>query len=126
MKVFWLPSVCMNPQGDDYFDCYPSFAGQFRAGVDLSATLVSGESWSFSMPEDALSSAAPHAGATDPYGIAFAFVLACAGHVEYVPVDLATQSALTTPFGCFAVPHTALGPDQFVFALSRVYAYADR
>jgi hypothetical protein len=126
MQVLWLPAVCMNPGGDDYFNCYPSFDSQFQPRVDLSSTLVAGDTWTFSMPADAIATAQPHPGVSDPYGIAFAFVLACAGHVEYVPVDPRTQSALTTPFGCFDDTHAALGPDQFVFAFARVYAFADR
>jgi hypothetical protein len=126
IQVLWLPAPCMNPQGDDYFACYPSFAGQFQRGVDLSGTLVAGDAWTFTMPADAIATAQSHPGASDPYGIAFAFVIACAGHVEYVPADPSTQSPLTTPFGCFDDTETALGPDQFVFAFARVYAFADR
>jgi hypothetical protein len=122
MRVSWLPAVCMNPQGDDYFSCYPSFASQFRPGVDLSSSLVPGDQFVFTMPADAIRSAPARAGAADPYGIAFAFVIACAGHVEYVPVD----SPTTTPFGCFDDRHASLGPDQFVFAFTRVYAFADQ
>jgi hypothetical protein len=126
MQVLWLPTVCVNPPGDDYFGCYPSFASQFQPGVDLSGALVAGDAWGFTMPADAIATAVPHPGAPDPYGLAFAFVIACAGRVEYVPVDTSTESPLTTPFGCFDDAHTALGSDQFVFAFTRVYAFADR
>jgi hypothetical protein len=126
MRVFWLPTVCMNPAGDDYFGCYPAFANEFRPGVDLSSVLLPGEQRTFSMPTDAIATAVPHPGESDPYGLAFAFVAACAGHLEYVPVDTTSQSPLTTPFGCFDDSHTALGADQFVFAFTRVYAFADR
>jgi hypothetical protein len=126
MQVSWLPAVCMNPAGDAYFACYPSFATQFQPRVDLSSTLVAGDRWTFTMPADAIATAPAHPGAPDPYGIAFAFVTACAGHVEYVPVDTNVVSPLTTPFGCFDESHAALGPDQFVFAFARVYAFADQ
>jgi hypothetical protein len=126
MQVFWLPTVCMNPQGDDYFSCYPSFAKRFRPGVDLSSALIPGDQLIFTMPADAIGSAPTRPGAPDPYGIAFAFVVACAGHVEYIPVDTSTQSPTTTPFGCFDDRHALLGPDQFVFAFTRVYAFADQ
>jgi hypothetical protein len=126
MRVFWLPTVCMNPEGDDYFGCYPSMAGRFAPGADLPNVLVAGSRFAFTMPVDAITTAVPHPGAPDPYGIAFVFVMACAGHVEYVPVDARTQSPLTTPFGCFDDSNVALGPADFVFAFTRVYAFADR
>jgi hypothetical protein len=126
MQVFWLPRVCMNPRGDDYFACYPSFASQFPPGVDLSGALVSGGQFVFTMPVDAISAAPARPGSPDPYGIAFAFVIACAGHVEYLPVDTTAQGAGTTPFGCFDDRHVSLGPDQFVFAFARVYAFTDK
>jgi hypothetical protein len=126
MRVFWLPTVCMNPAGDDYFGCYPSMAGRFAPGADLSNVLAAGDRFSFTMPSDAIATAVPHPGAPDPYGIAFAFVIACAGRIEYVPVDTSSQSPLTTPFGCFDDSNVALGPADFVFAFTRVYAFADR
>jgi hypothetical protein len=126
MRVFWLPAVCTNPAGDDYFGCYPSMAGRFAPGVDLSNALVEGDQFTFTMPADAIATAVPHPGAPDPYGIAWAFVLACAGRVEYVPVDTRTQSPLTTPFGCYDDSNAALGPADFVFAFTRVYAFAGR
>jgi hypothetical protein len=126
MRVFWVPTPCMNPDNDDYFACYPAMAGKFAPGTDLSSVLVAGDQWTFTMPADAIATAAPHPGAPDAYGIAFAFVIACAGRVQYVPVDSRTQSAPTTPFGCFDDSNELLGPDDFVFAFTRVYAFADR
>jgi hypothetical protein len=126
MQVFWLPTVCMNPQGDNYFGCYPGMARQFQPGTDLSNILVPGDPWSFTMPADVISTAIVHPGSPDPYGIAFAFVIACAGHVEYVATDASTESTPTTPFGCFDDTNNALGPNDFVFAFARVYAFANK
>jgi hypothetical protein len=126
MRVHWLPKVCANPQNDDYWECYPSFAGQLQAGVDLTDTLVAGDSLAFAMPTDAIRAAQPHPSAKEPYGVVFAFVIACAGEVEYRPLDPSTQSPSSTPFGCFDEAHRALGPDDFVFAFKRIYAFADR
>jgi hypothetical protein len=123
MRVFWIPTVCMNPAGDDYFGCYPSMRGQFPPHTDLSGVLVEGPQWAFTMPADAIR-AADHPGAAAPYGLAFAFVMACAGHVQYSPVDTSADSPLTTPFGCFDDSNNALGPGDFVFAFARVYAFA--
>jgi hypothetical protein len=116
----------MNPQGDDYFACYPALGASFAPGVDLTGALPTGDTWGFTVPADAITSAPAHPGAPDPYGIAFAFVIACAGHVEAVTVDTGSQSPVTTPFGCFDDSHAPLGPGDFVFAFTRVYAFADR
>jgi hypothetical protein len=126
MQISWLPGPCMNPTGDDYVGCYPGFAAELPPHTDLSGVLPTGTGWTFTVPIDAIASAPPHPGAPDPYGIAFVFVAACAGRLEYVPVDPDTQSSLTTPFGCFDDSHAALGPDDFVFAFTRVYAFTDR
>jgi hypothetical protein len=126
MRVFWLPAPCMNPPGDNYFGCYPGIESRFSPGTDLSSVLVAGDHWTFTMPADAIATAGTHPGAPDPYGVAFAFVIACAGRVESVAVDPSTQSPLTTPLGCFDESNRALGPRDFVFAFARVYAFADR
>jgi hypothetical protein len=112
----------MNPPNDDYFGCYPAFANQYPAGTDLSSILLSGTQRTFTMPADSITAAAGHPGAADPYGVAFAFVFACAGRVEYI----GASSSTTTPFGCFDDSGAALGTDQFVFGFTRVYAFADR
>src|SRR5579883_435061 len=124
MRVSWLPRACVNPPGDDYFGCYPSMRGEFTPGADLSNVLLEGPKWAFTMPADAIQGANAHPGAAAPYGVAFAFVMACAGHVQYSAVDTSSSSPLTTPFGCFDEANRALGPDQFVFAFARVYAFA--
>jgi hypothetical protein len=126
MRVFWLPDICMNPAGDDYFGCYPAIQNRFAPGADLSGALIAADQWAFTMPTDAIATAAAHPGAPDPYGVAFAFVIACAGRVEYLPVDTSANSPLKTPFGCFDESNAALGQDDFVFAFTRVYAFADR
>jgi hypothetical protein len=116
MRLFWIPTPCLNPPGDNYFGCYP----QLPAGG-----LVSGDHLTFTMPANAITGAPPHPGAPTPYGVAFVFVIACAGSVEAVPVDTRTESPLTIPFGCFDDANTPVGADGFVFAFARVYAYTD-
>jgi hypothetical protein len=122
MALSWLPQVCENPPHDLYYACYPTFARQFAPGEDLTSRLVSGASWSFTMPPDAVTAHVPVPGQTQGYGLVFAFAIACAGHVEYVPPP--PGSPATNPFGCFDGAHRALGADDFVFAVTRVYAYA--
>jgi hypothetical protein len=75
------------------------------------------------MPADAITSHRLQRGG-DPYGLAVAFAIACAGHVEYTPQAGGAPDAL--PLGCFDDNHVQLGPDDFVFAYSLVYAFSDR
>ena len=124
MRVFWMPTVCVNPPGDDYFGCYPTLRGRFPVDTDLSSTLVQGAQWAFTMPAGAIEMANPHPGAGAPYGVAFAFVIACAGQVQYRPVDSSASSPLAVPFRCLDDAGAPLGADDFVFAFTRVYAYA--
>jgi len=127
MQLYWLPAVCEDPPGDLYYACYAGFARAFAPGVDLGPQLSAGAALSFTMPADAITARAPRPGdGGDPFGIVYAFAIACAGHVEYVPVDPATQSPASNPFGCFDDARNALGADDFVFAFTRVYAFADR
>lgn len=124
MNVYWIPQPCVNPPGDAYSACFPAFAGAFPPGVDLASSLTAGASFSFPMPATAISAHSTASG-EDPYGIAVVFTIACAGHVEYVP-PAAGSSPDTVPFGCFDGSGTRLGADDFVFAYSLVYSFADR
>ncbi len=139
MSVYWLPSACINPSGDAYYACFPAFAKAFRPGVDLGTTLTAGSNFTFQMPADAIASRAPGspsspgspgspppAGSGDAaYGLAVVFTLACAGHLEYVPPP-AGGALDAVPFGCFDGAGVRLGADDFVFAYSLVYSFADR
>jgi hypothetical protein len=74
------------------------------------------------MPADAVTAHATPAG-SDPYGIAILFNVACAGHLELVPVDPSNGNPQTIPIGCFDQNHQPLGADDWVFGFTRVYAY---
>ncbi len=124
MKVYWLPAPCINPPADAYYACFPAFASTFVANADATPKLIAGDQFSFQMPLDAISGHAVVPGLPN-YGIAIAFSIACAGHVEYAPPP--PGGALNQiPFGCFDEARNRLGPDDFVFAFSTVYAFADR
>jgi hypothetical protein len=122
MNVYWVPSVCANPPSDMYSACFPALQQALPRGVDLAPLLASGTSFTFRMPDDAIASHLPADG--EPYGVAFVFTIACAGHVEYVPSGRAAPDGV--PFGCFDDSGVRLGADDFVFAYSRVYAFAAR
>jgi hypothetical protein len=124
MVTSWLPQVCFNPQNDDYYECFSSFAKTFPVGVDLSTQLSAGASLTFQMPTDIIASHADTGGG-DPYGLAVVFALACAGHVEYTP-SAAAGAPDGVPFGCFDATGANLGADSFVFSYALVYSFADR
>ena len=124
LHVSWLPTPCINPPGDAYYGCFPDWKGQLRSGADLGAELVSGDTFSFTLPSDIVRTHAG-TGSGEAYGLAVAFSLACAGHVEYRP-EAAGGAPDAVPFVCADSSGHALGADQFVFAYSLVYAFAER
>jgi hypothetical protein len=124
MTVSWLPLPCVDPPGDAFSGCFPYFAALIPAGVDLGPSLTTGTTFTFQMPADAIANH-PTAPGSDPYGLAVVFTFACAGHVEYVPPP-AGGPPDAVPFGCFDGAGKRLGADDFVFAYSLVYAFADR
>jgi hypothetical protein len=133
MRVFWLPAPCVNPAGDDYFACFDAYdvsragggAGPggipLVAGADATPFLVDGPAFSFAMPSDAIASHATPLGAVAPYGIAFAFVVACAGHVALVPRDAANVQS--SPFACFDAANAPVPPSDFAVGFASVFAY---
>ena len=126
MKIWWVPLPCVDPPNDSYYGCYPGFA-QLPAGVDLAPVLHAGTTFSFTMPTDVITKHTKRSGSVDavPDGLAVIFTIACAGHVEYVPEKVG-GSPNAMPLGCFDADHVALGPDDYVFAFSLVYAFDQR
>jgi hypothetical protein len=151
MTIYWLPFVCENPPNDAYFGCFRQIAsggsaaapdggggaaadagGGFAAGdggaigpgVDLTQ-LPTGPTYTFTMPLDAVTSHSSTPGIAVPYGLAILFNIACAGHIEIVPLDPSNANPQQVPIGCFDANHNQLGPDDWVFGFTRVYAYDD-
>jgi hypothetical protein len=126
MKVYWVPIPCVDPPGDSYYACYPGFA-RLPVGVDVGPLLTAGNTFSFTMPPDAITKHSKRSGAVDavPNGLAVVFTIACGGHVEYVPPKVGGP-VNAMPLGCFDANETQLGPDDFAFAFSLVYAFTDR
>jgi hypothetical protein len=151
MKVWWLPVVCTNPQDDLYYACFSSLAGgadagagagdaganplgapdgggasglgMLQPGVELTPFLVEGTSFTFTLRSDIISSHPPVPN-QEPYGLAIAFNIACAGHVELLPLDASSANPLQVPVGCFDANHNPLDPSDYVIGFTRVYAYA--
>jgi hypothetical protein len=124
MHVFFLPTPCFNPPGDAYYGCFPAFAKQFPRDVDLGAVLGAGTTFQLNLPSNIIDTHG-EASALGAYGVAYAFFIACAGHVEYRP-EQAGAAADAVPFGCFDVSGHRLGAEDFVFAYATVYAFGDR
>jgi hypothetical protein len=123
MAVFWIPAACVDPFEDAYENCFPSYDGMFARGVDLTPQLVSGSKFSLQVPADTLTrSTAMQSGTA--FGDVFAFSMACAGHVEYVGPRGSSPQAV--PFACFDSSGRELGAEDFVFAYSRIFVFADR
>ncbi len=102
-------------------------AGGFSSlptGVDLTPYLPTGPSFSFTMPEDAITRHPVVAG-THPYGLVVLFNALCAGHLQFTgATNGGPQGGI--PIGCYDSNNVAVDSDNFVFGLTRVYAYTDR
>lgn len=124
MNVFWFPTVCFNPPGDNYYNCYLSLPDLFRPNTDIDPGLTPGPTFSFQMPPDVIAGSRASSNG-DPYGLAFVFTAACAGHLEYVPPPTGGPPD-AVPIGCFADDGSPVGVEGFVFSFSEVYSFADR
>ena len=72
------------------------------------------------MPGDII---VPRAGVSPSYGLVILFNFACAGHLEALALRPDNKNPQQIPIGCFDAQHNQLGPSDFVFGLTRVYAY---
>ena len=148
-KLYWIPILCLNPQGDLYYLCFapPGDGGRqaggtrlvpvgpladagagasnpfasIPTGVDLGPFLPQGPTFSFRMPDDAVK---PREG-SDPYGLAIVFNILCAGRVEFAARD-PEGGAQQVPVLCSDENGVKLPPKDYVIGISRVYAWSDR
>jgi len=130
VEIVWLGG-CFDPEGDQYFGCYPSLAkslsslqssggppppGTFAAGIGL-------DTFQLPIPSDIVTRRPPPA--AGPYaGEAFVFFVACAGNVKPIPPE-GTGVAGGFPLGCFDDTGKRLGPDSFVSGYTEIYSFAD-
>lgn len=91
-------------------------------GQDISEFLLQGSRVVFHLPGDIVSSHPPAKGRT-PYGLAIAFNIACAGHVELIALDPNNPAPEQIPFGCFNAQHQQLTADDYVIGYTEVFAY---
>jgi hypothetical protein len=122
MRTYFLPVPCVNPERDDVEKCFATLAKNYPIRTNLNARFVEGPTVTLALPNDIIDTHAP-APFGLPYGIAYGFVIACAGHIERI--EYKDTSAFTPPFGCFNEQGELLSKDDYVFAHARVLAYAD-
>lgn len=120
LEVAWFPEPCINPERDAYFACYPSLRASVD-GVELATRLVRGSAFSFEMPADVLVRHAEQTGRAE-HGVAYAFVVACAGRMALTPDD-PERGPNALPVGCFDAGGNAVGADDFVFGFATIYAF---
>jgi hypothetical protein len=120
MQVYWAPKVCNDPLHDSYYNCY---AFPASPGADVTSSLMTGTTFSFSVWDHLIDMHQPSSG----YGVAFVFAIACAGNVHYLGVNTGTVP-FAPPLGCFddtTTPPTKLGSDDSVFAYAQIFSFAD-
>jgi hypothetical protein len=143
MQVYWVPFLCTDPADDAYYACFQKFAsaafGDAGAGTDggveggtgfgglpppgKTVPLPAGTSFPFTMPADVVTAHKAVAGTRVPYGMAIAFNIACAGHIETLPLDPTSDNPVQIPLGCFDTNGNQLSPDDYVIGYVRVYAF---
>jgi len=92
-------------------------------GVDISAYLVQGPRAVFQLPSDIVTAHPVVTGAAFPYGLAVVFNIACAGHVEVIPLDPSNPNPEQIPVGCFNAQHQQLTANDYVLGYTEVFAY---
>ncbi len=95
--------------------------GGLPPGLDLTAQLVEGPTFSFRMPDDAVQERS----GVPPYGVVFVFNVACAGRVVLGSLD-AAKGPQQLPILCADENGNPLPASDYVIGISRVYSYADR
>jgi hypothetical protein len=149
LVVGFIPFSCLNPRDDLYFLCFvpPSAGGaaaipgapvagasptpappasgaggieQLKPGQDLTNFLAKGDSYTFRIPDTAV---IKRPKLDTDYGLSIVFWVACAGRVVFTGIT--ANAAASLPLQCIVNGEPA-PPSDFVFGLSRVYAYKDR
>ncbi len=110
-------SGCFNPLGDLYAGCFTSFSDP----ADVQFVVGDSDEFSFSIPEDIVTSRPPPPDPKQPhYGLAYVFFAVCAG--ERLEVVEPTEDA-GFPLRCLDENDKPLGADDFVAGYSQVYVF---
>lgn len=95
--------------------------GSIPTGVDLAPFLPQGNTFSFTIPTDAVKERP----GSSPYGLAVVFNILCAGRVEFATRD-PSGGIQQVPVLCTDENGVKLPPSDYVIGISRVYSYVDR
>lgn len=112
------------PSGNTGAGALASIIAKIPPHTNLTPFLPQGNTYSFKVPADIVSSHPPTPGAARPYGLAILFNYACAGHLELVPFDK-SGNPLQIPIGCFDEFGQQVKADDGLFGLYREYVYLD-
>lgn len=128
MKLLWLAAPCENPFEDLYYGCYLNFARTYQPHVPLTFGELVPEDpanpFKITISPDIIARHAKVEGSA-PFGTVFVFSMACAGdHVEYLGLRT-SPSPQSVPFACVDAAGKALGPDDFVFAFTRIFVFEE-
>jgi hypothetical protein len=128
IQILWIGG-CYNPEGDQYYACYPQFAkllgGMTEGGAPPKGLLGVGPTFTLTIPDDIISRRPPPpAGGGGRYGMAYVFFAACAGELRQVPAE-GDGKAGSFPIGCFNEAGQRLGAESFVPGYTQVYVFED-
>jgi hypothetical protein len=133
LKLVWFPILCTNPANEAYYNCFSDLTTSVAGGAgtaiprdtDLTDLLPSGPTYKVTLPSDIITGHKPPRSGEN-YGLAIVFQMACAGRVKFVSVDPDSLSSQNAPIGCFDESGARLGPDDYVIAFTRIYAFEKR
>lgn len=136
-QVTWIAS-CVNPPGGSYIGCYQQLAEAFADPASASGNIqlvqqqasaltsgqVASQQFSFTIPDDAITTAPPPADPSTPtVANVFAFFFVCAGTIR--PITQEQGSGFVgLPIGCFD-GDIQLGADSFVPGFTQLFVFDD-
>lgn len=128
IQILWIGG-CFNPEGDQYYACYPQFAELLGAmsggGSPPKGLLGVGPTFTLTIPDDIVTRRPPPPeGGGGRYGMAYVFFAACAGELRPVAPD-SDGKAGSFPIGCFDEAGQRLGAESFVPGYTQVYVFED-
>jgi hypothetical protein len=126
LQILWIGG-CFDPDGDQYFACYPQLAQIFQ-DLDPANPLASGfigvgDTFTMKLPDDIVSRR-PRPAEGPYYGIAYVFFAVCAGTIAPIPPEDGGLAG-SFPLGCIGADGKRLGADGFVPGYTQIYVFDD-
>lgn len=123
VEILWFGG-CFDPEGDQYYACYPQIAALFSGGKPPAGLVGAGPSFTLTLPKDIVTRRPKPTDGSPHYGIGYVFFAICAGKLGPIAAQ-SSGKAGSFPFGCFDGDGHQLGPDSFVPGYTQVYAFED-